>query len=204
MKTRFSIFLGIVVCLALLPGCFFNVFQTAKMVGAGNIGMMVGVATLTAIGEEEGAWFLTPQARVSLGLSDTIEVGVRSGAMIDLDSRDTEFLGVVGDAKFLLFHRPGSFSLATGFGLGYSRDASVLGTLGWGLEGSIYFDYDRQLLPMHIVYRPLVSLGGEGVNLVHQLAAGLCLNLTSNLRLLFEVDYKSGMVSGGMAVEMKF
>ena len=40
--------------------------------------------------------------------------------------------------------------------------------------------------------------------MVHQLAAGLCINLSSNLRILTEVDINSGMVSGGIALEMRF
>jgi hypothetical protein len=183
----------------LTTGCFFNVFQTARPLGKGNAALNLGLAAMNiAIGEENG-WTLTPQGRLAVGITDGVDLGVRSGAMFELDTGNLGFLGVVGDIKVSLFAQPEGFALAVGFGGGYSP-----GMVGWGLEGSIYVDSTLQYLPLYFVYRPLFPLVVGGFTVQHQLAGGIHLVLSPTMRLLIEVDLWGGLLSAGIGLEVLF
>lgn len=185
--------------MVLLTGCFFNIFQTARTVGAGNVALTLGVAAVNLAGEGDYNWVITPQGGLAIGLSDNVELGFRSGVLVPLATGEPGFLGAVGDIKVSLFHEPESLSLALGFGGGYS-----MGMLGWGLEGSLYFDSNLRFLPLYVVYRPLVPLEGDGFSVIHQLAGGLHLTLSENARLLLELDLWSGLLSAGIGLEILF
>ena len=184
--------------LILLTGCFFNIFQTARTVGKGDVALCLGSAAMNLAGEGDYNWIFTPQGRLAIGLADNVDLGVRSGVMIGA-SGEPGFLGVVGDIKIALLQDPESFSLALGFGGGYSP-----GLLGWGIEGSIYFDSNLRFLPFYFVYRPLLPLAGDGFAVQHQLAAGLHLDLSEHARILVEIDSWGGLLSGGIALEIAF
>jgi hypothetical protein len=201
MKLKLQMIGAMVLLLSmgLLTGCFFNVFQTARTLGQGNVALNLGVAVMNiAIGEGNG-WTLTPQGRLAVGIANGVDLGVRSGAMFDLNTGELGFLGVVGDIKLSLFAQPEGFAVALGFGGGYSP-----GMVGWGLEGSIYLDSTLQYLPVYFVYRPLFPLGGETFTVQHQLAGGLHLMLSPTTRLLIEVDSWGGLLSGGIGLEILF
>jgi len=200
MQHRARAVLAVVILLSagLLTGCFLNIFQTARTVGQGNVALAIGTGVLNmAIGEDNN-WMLTPQGRISIGLADNVDLGVRSGGMFSLTSGELGFLGAVGDIKVSLFQDPESFSLALGFGGGYN-----MGTFGWGLEGSIYLDSNLRFLPIYFVYHPLLPLAGDdGVTILHQLGGGLHLTLSETTRLLIEVDYWQGILSFGISLEI--
>ncbi len=199
MKRKGRAVLAIVVLLSagLLTGCFLNIFQTARTVGQGNVALAIGMGVLNmAIGDDNN-WMLTPQGRLSIGLADSVDLGVRGGGMFSLTTGELGFLGAVGDVKVSLFHDPESLSLALGFGGGYN-----MGTFGWGLEGSIYLDSNLRFLPIYFVYRPLFPLAGDGVTILHQLGGGLHLALSDTARLLIEVDYWEGIISVGISLEI--
>jgi len=146
---------------------------------------------------DDNNWMLTPQGRISIGLADNVDLGVRSGGMFSFTTGELGFLGAVGDIKVSLFHNPELFSLALGFGGGYS-----MGMFGWGLEGSVYLDSNVRFLPIYFVYRPLFPLAGDGVTVLHQLGGGLHLILSETTRLLIEVDYWQGILSFGISLEI--
>lgn len=183
--------------LVLLTGCFFNVFQTARLVGKGNVALTLGMAAMDVPGGGENNWLLTPQGRLAVGLTERVELGVQSGGMFSLRSGELEFLGVVGDARVSLIHEPEELSLAVGLGGGYS-----IGMLGWGLEGSIYLDSNMRYLPLYFVYRPLLPLEAGGMKLLHQFAGGLYLPLSEHARLLIEVDSWQGTISAGLGLDI--
>lgn len=199
MKRKGRAVLAIVVLLSagLLTGCFLNIFQTARTVGQGNVALAIGMGFLNmAIGDDNN-WMLTPQGRLSIGLADNVDLGVRSGGMFSLTTGELGFLGAVGDIKVSLLQDPESFSLALGFGGGYN-----MGTFGWGLEGSIYLDSNLRFLPIYFVYHPLLPLAGDGLTIFHQLGGGLHLTLSDTTRLLIEVDYWQGIISVGISLEI--
>lgn len=199
-RAKLTAALVLVVAVGLLStGCFLNVFQTARTLGKGNVALNLGMAAMNiAIGEDNN-WMFTPQGRLSVGIADGIDLGVRSGVMFGLDTGELGFLGVVGDIKVSLFAQPEGFALSLGFGGGYSP-----GMIGWGLEGSIYVDSTLQYLPVYFVYRPLFPLGGDGFTIQHQLAGGLHLMLSPTTRLLIEVDSWGGLLSAGIGLEILF
>ena len=196
-RARAVLAVAILLSAGLLTGCFFNIFQTARTVGQGNVALGIGAAALNMVIGDDNNWMLTPQGRISIGLADNIDLGVRSGGMFSFTTGELGFLGVVGDIKVSLFHDPELLSLALGFGGGYS-----MGMFGWGLEGSVYVDSNIRFLPLYFVYRPLFPLAGDGVTVLHQLGGGLHLLLSENTRLLIEVDYWQGIVSFGISLDI--
>ena len=196
-RTRAVLAVAILLSAGLLTGCFFNIFQTARTVGQGNVALGIGAAALNMVIGDDNNWMLTPQGRISIGLADNVDLGVRSGGMFSFTSGELGFLGAVGDIKVSLFHDPELLSLALGFGGGYS-----MGMFGWGLEGSVYLDSNIWILPIYFVYRPLFPLTGDGVTVLHQLGGGLHLTLSENTRLLIEVDYWQGILSFGISLEI--
>ena len=196
-RARAVLAVAILLSAGLLTGCFFNIFQTARTVGQGNVALGIGAAALNMVIGDDNNWMLTPQGRISIGLADNVDLGVRSGGMFSFTTGELGFLGVVGDIKVSLFHDPELLSLALGFGGGYS-----MGMFGWGLEGSVYVDSNIRFLPLYFVYRPQFPLAGDGVTVLHQLGGGLHLLLSENTRLLIEVDYWQGIVSFGISLDI--
>ena len=189
----------VVVVGVLSTGCFFNIFQTARTLGQGNVALNLGMAAMNIAIDTDNNWILTPQGRLAVGIADGIDLGVRSGVMFGLDTGNLGFLGVVGDIKASLFAQPEGFALAVGFGGG------SLGMLGWGLEASIYVDSTLQYLPIYFVYRPLFPLNNEAeFTILHQLAGGLHLMLSPTTRLLIEIDSWGGLLSAGIGLEILF
>jgi hypothetical protein len=196
---RVSVVVALLVSLLLLTGCFFNVFETARSVGQGKASLAVALAAMNIQIESTPTWLLTPQARLAVGLTDNLELGLRSGVSVGLATGNVAFLGAVGDLKVTLFQAPDSFALALGFGGGYSS-----GMVGWGLEGSVYFESTVPFFPAYFVYRPLLPLGGSSTSVIHQFAAGLHLALSPNAQLLIEVATWGGLVSGGVGIVVSF
>ncbi len=191
-----------VVCLLLvlvmMSGCYFNIFQTARTVGAGKVAISLGSGVVGITVGQSSSLIFTPQARLTLGLSDSVDLGLQSGLMID-SSGQPSFLGAMGDIKLSLFHDPGTFSMAVGIGGGYSP-----GLLGWGVEGSLYVDSNIVFLPVYAVYRPILPLGGSSLQLIHQFAGGLHLDLSDSVRILIELDWWSGVLGGGINLDIRF
>ncbi len=176
---RISIAIGLLVPVIALSGCLFNIFQTAQMVQSGDVSLLIGSGVIPLnIDGEATAWSLTPQARLAFGLSDTINFGLHTGAMIALSTGEPLWLGATGDFKFSIVDNPESLSLAAGFGGGYGAHL-----LGWGIFGSIFLDLN--VIPLYFAYQPIYPIGGGG--LLHDVAAGLVLTISENAQLYIEV-----------------
>jgi len=203
---RLLLVLGILVPTLLLSGCLLNIFQTAHTIGAGNVGLAIGTGLFDLAVGDDGGWFLTPQARLTIGLTDGIDIGLHSGLLVSLEGGEPGWMGVLSDLKFALFDDPESFSLAMGFGGGYSVEA-----LGACAFGEIFLDSNLRILPVFFVYQPQVTLS-EAFAVSHHGTAGLKLRLSPNARLLLQVDYRYSpgltelfpLLSYGLALEITF
>jgi len=187
---------GVLVLLVVLSGCFFNIFQTAQTVGAGNVALTLGAAAMNIAVQQQNSLVFTPQGRLAVGLTDNLDLGIQSGAMVGTDG-SASFLGAIADLKARIVNIENGFALALGVGGGYSP-----GLVGWGIEGSVYLDSNVRFLPLYVVYRPLLPLGGGQLTIANQVAVGLYLRLSSSARLLLEADWWSGLPSIGAALEV--
>jgi hypothetical protein len=187
----------------LTTGCFFNIFQTARTLGKGTVALNLGMAAINFAVGTENNWVCTPQGRLAMGIADGVDIGIGSGVMFILDTRELEFLGVVGDIKASLSAQPEGFALAAGYGGVYSPWMD-----GWGLEVSIYVDSTLPYLPVYFVYRSIFQFGGDGFTVEpqvqHQLAGGLHLMHSPTTRLLIEIDSWGGLLSAGIGLEILF
>jgi len=197
-RMRTVAIVGLLLVVVLLSGCYFNIFQTARTMGAGKVGVSLGSGVVSVNVGENSSLVFTPQVRLTVGLSDNVDLGVQSGIMIG-SSGEPGFLGAMGDIKLALVQDPGSISFALGLGGGYSP-----GLLGWGVEGSVFLDSNIAFLPIYVVYRPILPLGGEGLQLIHQFAGGLHLDLSDSVRILVEVDSWNGVLGGGISLDIMF
>ncbi len=201
MKRRLRILLavGVVVPMILLSGCLFNVFQTAKMVQSGDMSILIGSGILNITGDPSNpAWTVSPQARMEFGLSNVVNLGLQTGALIPLSSGQPGWMGVAGDLKFALVNDPQSISLAAGFGGG-----NGVHFLGWGVFGEVYLDLN--VFPLFFAYQPIIPLSGDTFVVWHDVAVGLALPLSDKARLLFEVDTRNlSLFSYGIGFEINF
>ncbi|MBE0635306.1 hypothetical protein IH601_04865 [Candidatus Bipolaricaulota bacterium] len=197
-KLRILLAIGVVLPMILLSGCLFNIFQTAKMVQSGDMSVLIGSGLMDLGIEETPAWALTPQARLNFGLSNTVNLGLHTGAMIPLSSGEPGWMGVASDLKFSIIDNPESISLAVGFGGGYG-----IHFLTWGVFGEVYLDLN--VFPLFFAYQPTIPLGGEGLVVWHDVAVGMALNLSETARLLIQVDTRNlALFSYGIAFEIAF
>ncbi|MCK4570495.1 hypothetical protein KAT84_00965 [Candidatus Bipolaricaulota bacterium] len=201
MKRTFRVLLaiGLVVPMILLSGCLFNMFQTAKMIQSGDVSVLIGSGLMDLSIDEDPAWALTPQARLNFGLSDTINLGLHTGALISLSTGEPSWMGIAGDLKFSVVNDPESISLALGFGGGYG-----VHFLNWGVFGEIYLDLN--VFPLFFAYQPTIPLDGDGIVVWHDVAIGLALELSEKARLLIQVDTRNlaFLISYGIGFEIVF
>jgi len=197
-RLRSMVIVGLLVAVVLLSGCYFNIFQTARTVGAGKVAISVGSGVVTIQVGQDSSLIFTPQARLTVGLLDNVDLGVQSGLMIGA-SGSPGFLGAIGDIKLALLQDPETFSLAVGIGGGYSP-----GLLGWGVDLSVYLDSNIVFLPIYAVYRPILPLSGTTLGVINQFAGGLHLDLSDSARILIEVDSWNGVLGGGISLDIIF
>jgi hypothetical protein len=184
--------------LVMSTGCLFNLFQTARMVGAGNVAITVGTGLMDIVVDENPDWNLTPQARLAFGLSDAIDLGFQTGALVPLSTGDFGWLGAKGDLKFSILDDPDSFSLAMGFGAGYGLEF-----LNWGLFGEVLFNVNT-VLPVFLAYQPTIPLEAGEFAIWHHVAGGLALPVSETSTLILLIDYRNGLYSFGLALEITF
>ena len=179
-------------------GCLFNLFQTAKMIGAGNAAITLGTGLMNILPGEDPNWNLTPQARLAIGLSDKIDLGMQTGALVPLSTGDFGWMGAKADLKFSVIDDPETFSLAMGFGAGYGVEF-----LNWGLFGEVLFNINSTL-PLFLVYQPTIPLDAGEFAVWHHIAGGLRLAISDTAAILLIVDYRNPLFSFGLAIEIGF
>ncbi|MCX6094199.1 MAG: hypothetical protein NTY63_05165 [Candidatus Bipolaricaulota bacterium] len=191
--------LGVAVLLC-STGCLFNIFQTARTIGAGNVALTLGTGLFDFnLDEAAHAYFLTPEARLAIGIADGVDLGVDTAFLVPLEGGETGWASTTADLKFALFDQPDSFALALGFGGGYSVEA-----LGWEIFGEVFLDSNARYFPVFFAYMPELALV-EGLGFIHHVTAGLKLQLSDSVRLLVEVNYNSLTYFGyGLALEVGF
>lgn len=200
---RVVLAVGVVVSTGALSGCFLNVFQTAHILRHGDMAFTVGMAVLNLAGDEEPpwipVWILTPQGRLAVGLSDGVEFGIQAGGVVNPVVGGVGSLGATAELKLSLVDQPDALALAVGVGGGWSV---IMG--GWGLQASLYLDSNLRSLPLYGAYRLILPWGAEEFAPFHQLAGGLCLDISDKARLLLEADFLGGLWSAGLALEVRF
>jgi hypothetical protein len=199
MRTRIRIVLaiGVVASAVFMNGCLFNLFQTARMLGSGNVAITLGSGFMDVVPDDDADWALTPQARLAVGITDTIDFGMQTGAFVPLTTGDFGWLGAKGDLKFSIVDDPETFSLAMGFGAGYGAEF-----LNWGLFGEVLFDVNSTI-PLFFVYQPTIPLQADSFAIWHHVAGGLKLRISPTTVLLLIVDYRNPQLfSFGLAIEI--
>jgi len=198
-RLRVGLALGVLASVLLLGGCLFNAFQTARMLQAGNMSMVIGSGLMDVGIDENAAWAATPQARLAFGLSDKVNLGLHTGVMMPLSTGDPGWMGFAADLKFGVINDPESISVALGVGGG-----SGIHFLGWGLFGGIYVDLN--VLPVFFVYQPTIPMSGESFTVLHDVTLGVSLSLSDRARILLEVDTRniSQVMSFGLGFEAGF
>jgi len=188
--------------LVLSTGCLFNIFQTARMLGAGNSALTIGVGLMDVSIEDDPSWTLTPQARLAFGLSDSVDLGLQTGALVPLSTGDFGWLGVKGDLLFSLVNDPEAFSFAMGIGAGYGLEF-----LNMGIFGEAIFSVNGSL-PLTIVYQPTVPLTGDGITILHHISAGLELPISEKASVFLVVDIRPqeprALISYGLGLAIEF
>ncbi len=197
-RIRWALCLALIPAALMLSGCLFNIFQTARMIGAGNMAVTIGTGLMDIVVDEDPNWNLTPQARLTFGLSDTVNLGFQTGAMVPLSTGDFGWMGAKGDLTFSIIDDPESVSLAMGFGGGYGVEF-----LNWGVFGEILLNVNSTL-PIFLAYQPTIPLQGDGFVIWHHIAGGLALPISETSTLILIVDYRNGLYSFGLALEIAF
>ena len=168
------------------------------MLQSGNMSVLIGSGLMDLSIDEDPAWALTPQARLNFGLSDSVNLGLHTGALIPLSTGDAGWLGAAIDLKFSLVNNPESVSLSAGFGGGYG-----LHFVGLGAFGQVFLDLN--VFPLYFAYQPTIPLSGEGFLVWHDVAIGMPLMLSETARLIIQVDTRNlALISYGIAFEISF
>jgi len=183
-------------------GCLFNLFQTARMLGAGNTAITLGTGLMDIVPDGDAQWNLTPQARIAFGLSDTVDLAFQTGALVPLSTGDFGWLGAKGDLKISIVDDPETFSMAMGLGAGYGLEF-----VNWGVFGEVLFNVNATL-PIFVVYQPTIPLQAATFTLMHHIAGGLALPISESASLIVVVDYRpqepAALFSFGLAIEIAF
>lgn len=201
MKRRATLAVALLVVVAMAStGCLFNLFQTARTIGAGNVALAIGAGVLTlGAGEDAEGLGLTPQARLTVGVAPGVDFGLQTGGLVPLSDGEVGWLGAVADLKVSLVDAPDVAALAVGVGGGYSVEF-----LGWGVYGQLLLDSNVRVLPLFLAYQPGIPFGG-GFTILHHIAVGLKLLVSEHARILLVADFRgAGLSSYGMAVEVAF
>ena len=190
-----------------LTGCFFNFLQTARTIGAGEVAFTLG---LGAIMNAEYISYLAPQGRLTIGMTEGIDLGLQSGVRIGMGpaAGDVKFLGAVGDLKFAVLDEP-NVLMAVGAGAGYSHDA-YRDKNGWGLSLSAYCEpvfaqlLDHSCCGSYRLHLPLGESDESEGRLRHQLALSISFILSEQARLIIELNGLpfEDLYSLGLAVEV--
>lgn len=200
MKRRALVSILFVTAALLGLGCFMGHMTTARPVGEGKVGLTGAAGFVPANkiledavegleADDEAFGAINLQGRLDIGLSDSLDLGLSTGAGVMLIPY---WMGAEAELKYCFVNDPDSVSLAAGVDLG-------LTLFGLTAGGALYLDSNLPYLPLHLSARPQYTFassdgdeedpedeedyeGGFFINL----AAGLHFDLGDSTRLLLE------------------
>jgi len=176
-----------------------NLIQTARLNEAGRVSFTFG-GGLVRQEDPSMVWFLTPQVRVAIGVSDGINLAFQSGVLTPLGSADPGWLGVHVDARLRITEVPGSYTLSWGVGGGYGLD--FFGE-GWGIFGELLFESQSRSFPIFVSYRGVLRFDDmEELHLRPHWSGGVHLRLAPLARLLLVMDSFDGTLTLGLGLEI--
>jgi len=206
---RILLAVGLLIPAILLSGCLFNIFQTAKTIGAGHLGLTLGSGLIIP-----GAQVVTPQARLTFGVSDRVDFGLQTGGAFGLDGASATWMGAAADMKVSLFNGPKSLALALGVGAEYVTNWIIIPDVQpdpgyWTAFVSVYLDSNVPFLPLYASYRPLLVLRvpdpGDTIQILNQFAIGIALPISDAFRLVLEYDIVLELLNSfGVGFEIVF
>ena len=199
MRHRIGI-AAIAACLvgsACVGGLAINLFQTAESLPSQRVALTLGTGLVSRENAGATEWFLTPQLRFTLGLTDRIDLGVHTGGLSPIGTANVDWLGVLVDVEFFLSRRADAFTFAWGAGVGYGLD--LFGD-GWGAFGQLLFESHSPIFPVFAVYRPMFPFDAGTFGLGHYLAGGLWLRLAPIARVLLMIDVYRETQSIGLSL----
>ncbi len=183
--------LWLVIALLLLPlslsGCFLNVFETGDTFPPGRFALLIGLGGQVTNGPSQWA----PQLHLRYGAARDIDLGLSTGLLFTPATGQITPLGIVGDIRKQLNHRP---DITMGIGLGSLSFSSLLG------EGSLYFSQPFGAVTPYAAYRASLALGSGGVSVIQQVAAGVAIENPSRAPIFLEASWREGQILIGFAV----
>jgi len=211
VRPLFSV-LSVVLLACCVTGCWpiwFSMFQTASTLGKGNVGAVLG---LSAIGDDEQIGVFMPQASLGVGLTDSVDLRIRSGFWLfaseelsesyrtdDMSEGDLQPMGVTGEVKVSVVDD----LAALGLGVGHSCEFYTPGKLGWGLEATAYYTLSFLSGIVRVLY-PLDS-PGDGTSELSLLYTGaISIPISESVQLLFEIGSRdtTDLISFGFAIDI--
>jgi len=176
-----------------------NLVQTAKVNDAGRVSFTFA-SGLVQQKDPGTVWYLTPQVRIAIGISDGINVAIQSGVLTPLGSADPGWLGVHVDAKLRISEVPGSYAVSWGVGGAYGLD--LLGE-GWGIFAELFFESQSKYFPIFVTYRGILSFEDlEDLHLRPHWSGGVQLQLAPLAHLLLVVDSFDEKLTLGFGLEI--
>lgn len=182
-------------------GYGFNLIETAGPVGGQQVALTFGFGMATTDLGGGGTWVLVPQGRLTIGLSEGLDLGIHSGWTTEIGTGAVDWLGTLVDVKVTAAHVPGRYTLAWGAGGGVGLD--FFGN-GWGIFLQVLFESHSAYLPIFVNYRSVLPFDGADIAFEGYLAGGLQLRLAPIARLLLVVDVYDGLASLGVGLEIAF
>jgi hypothetical protein len=185
--------------LLLACGCYMTNLTTARTVGAGKVGLTGGGGVI--IGSREYGFFELPLLRVDVGLAETFDLALQTGACIGYPGG---WFGGEASCKWKLIDDPGSVTLSVGGGFEYFYGPAV--------NAHIFVDSNLPYLPLYVAVKPRLhvhtSLHTE-VMVGCDLSAGIHIDFSECFRLILDsttqlLSYGWGSYGFGLGAQVVF
>jgi len=189
-------------------GCFMTNLTTAKTVGAGKVGLTAGAGVIpfgvTLDEDDDGLLsfdtdvvFINPQGRLDIGLSDSVDLGFKTGFMLVTGAEGFGWLGALADVKWAVVDDPDSVTFSLGGGLGYS-------IWGFTAEAHLFLDSNVPFLPFYVAAKPRLGTGGAS-GFFYDVSGGVHIEFSDSFRLILDwTTFAFLMHSFGLGVQFIF
>jgi len=169
-----------------LGGCFLNIFETGDTLPPGRFAVLIGLGGQLLSSPSQWA----PQIHARYGAAPDIDLGLSTGLLYTPATGQITPLGIVGDIRKQLNHRP---DITMGLGLGSLSFSGVLG------EGSLYLSQPFGTITPYAAYRASFALGSGGISTIQQVTAGVAIENPSRTPIFLEVSWREGQILIGFA-----